>query len=282
MGTVQSQQSQSQIPHFYSIGSAATLAAAEDLDQYRTDCQESRANRIARDRTTYSYNRLQGDQETDLLDQLNLFRNRLPDALQPIQAVVVPLMPSADAGMPHTRPPNVIAYPLTGGGLSFETFSHELWLLHQRRWYKDWVQFFEKEWRFKPFHRQGQRGGPFHRQGQRGGPFEGDLPSQFEAVLRINPDTMTDPLWIWNDTWVPMCVFLNPVTPELSQTDVWFYNVRSKTYVQDCPPAMADFFSKNSRLPKTAFEHPCELAAYGLTDDSLQSVAMDRARTRWV
>jgi len=263
MGTVQSQQSQqSQIPHFYSIGSAATLAAAEDLDHYRTDCQESRANRIARDRTTYSYNRLQGDQETDLLDQLNLFRNRLPDALQPIQAVVVPLMPSADAGMPHTRPPNVVAYPLTGGGLSFETFSHELWHLHQRRWYKDWVQFFEKEWRFRVF--------------------EGDLPSQFEAVLRINPDTMTDPLWIWNDTWVPMCVFLNPVTPELSQTDVWFYNVRSKTYVQELPPAMAEFFSKTRRLPKTAFEHPCELAAYGLTDDSLQSIGMDRARTRWL
>jgi len=259
----QQQQQQPQQPSsfsFYSIGSAASLAAAEDLDHYRADCYSSRANRIARDRTTYSFNRLPN--ESEFLEIIHDFRNRLPDALQPIQAVVVPLMPTADAGMPHTRPPTIIAYPLTGAGLSFETFSHELWHLHQRRWYKDWVQFFEKEWGFKPF--------------------DGDLPSQFEYVLRINPDTRTDPLWIWNNTWVPMCVFLNPVTPELSQTDVWFYNVRTKTYVQDVPPAMAEFFSKNSRLPKTAFEHPCELAAYGLTDDSLQSVAMERARKRWV
>ena len=257
------QQSQQQQPFsFYSIGTAATLAAAEDLDHYRTDCQESRSNRIARDRTTYAYNRMGAQEEGRFLAMIHDFRNRLPDALQPIQAVVVPLRPSADAGMPHTRPPHIIAYPLTGGGLSFETFSHELWHIHQRKWYKDWVQFFEKEWRFRVF--------------------EGDLPSQFEFVLRINPDTMTDPLWVWNDTWVPMCVFLNPVTPELSQTDVWFYNVRSKTYVQDIPPAMAEFFSNNSRLPKTAFEHPCELAAYGLTDASLQSVAIKKARTRWV
>ena len=270
MGSQQSQQSQQSQPQqqpqqsfsFYSIGTAATLAAAEDLDHYRADCQESRSNRIARDRTTYSYNRMGDQEEGRFLAMIHDFRNRLPDALQPIQAVVVPLMPSADAGMPHTRPHHIIAYPLTGGGLSFETFSHELWHIHQRKWYKDWVQFFEKEWRFRVF--------------------EGDLPSQFEFVLRINPDTMTDPLWVWNDTWVPMCVFLNPVTPELSQTDVWFYNVRSKTYVQDIPPAMAEFFSKHSRLPKTAFEHPCELAAYGLTDASLQSEAIKKARTRWV
>ena len=259
----QQQQQQQPLPlSFYSIGSAATLAAAEDLDHYRTDCQASRSNRIARDRTTYAYNRMGDQEEATLLSTIHAFRNRLPDALQPIQAILVPLMPTADAGMPHTRPRNVIAYPLTGAGLSFETFSHELWHLHQRRWYKDWVQFFETSWGFRVF--------------------EGDIPAQFEYVLRINPDTMTDPLWVWNGTWVPICVFLNPVSPELSQTDVWFYNVRTKTHVQDIPPAMAEFFSNNSRLPKTAFEHPCELAAYGLTDDSIQSGAMERARSRWV
>ena len=257
MGSQQSYQVRGTTP-FYSIGSSTELAAAEAIDHYRTDCQESRTNRIARDRTTYAVNRL--PDEATFLEMIHDFRNRLPDALQPIQAVIVPLMPSADAGMPHTRPPNLIAYPLTGAGLSFETFSHELWHIHQRMRYKEWVEFFERGWGFKPF--------------------EGDVPSQMDYVLRINPDTMTDPLWIWNDTWVPMCVFLNPVTPELSQTDVWFYNVRSKAHSQQIPSAMAEFFSK--WLPKTAFEHPCELAAYGLTDASIQSVAMVRARERWV
>ena len=95
----------------------------------------------------------------------------------------------------------------------------------------------------------------------------------------MNPDTRTDPLWIWHDTWVPLCVFLNPVSPEVGQAAVWFYNAKTRTHIQHIPPSMAAFFSG---LPPMAYEHPCELAAYGLTDDSLTSVAMTRARARWL
>ena len=244
MGQEQSQQEQQDSVFFYTVASGKdgkdVLEEAESKDHSRQLCSRSVTNAYSRRSDTYQSNSMSEDQEDSLLVLLEFYRPRLPYRLKDIQATIVPLMPSADGGMPHTRPDDVICVPLSSHPISLETFTHELWHLHQRAFYSEWLRFFEEHWHFKRY--------------------TGDIPTNLQSALRINPDTMKDPLWIWQDKWVPLCVFLNPVSPSLGATAVWFYNTKTGIHHQQRPPEMAAFFSK--QLPSVAYEHPCELAAY--------------------
>lgn len=237
-------------PYFYPVltGYKATLALqqAELGDGYEALCKRNLSNRQARFSSNYMAN--SSDEASIQRNQalLNTYRAHLPPPLAALKAQVVLLMPSADGGMPHTRPDHLICVPDRPAFLPFETFCHELWHIHQRAHYGQWKTFFEKAWSFQIY--------------------KGAIPSSLQGVLRINPDTMADPLWIWKDTWIPLCVFLNPVSPRLDQTAVWFYNVRTQRHIQTPPPDMAAFFGTD--VPAVAYEHPCELAAYLATSTS--------------
>lgn len=221
---------------------AAALHSAEQQDGYRTDCTQDRANGISREAMNYSANRLSLAEADVLTERIQSFT--IPPPLQTLHPTIVALMPSADGGMPHTRPPNIICLPQSAAALTNATFVHELWHLHQRAHPGQWMRFFRDAWHWKPF--------------------ELELPPQLEEVRRYNPDTMENPLWIWNEEWVPVCVFLNPVTPSLKYTNVWFYNVKSRIHWRQVPKEMATFFS--SSLNISAYEHPNEVSAYMLAD----------------
>jgi hypothetical protein len=226
------------------IGSegAAALTSAEQQDGYQLACRQDRANVRSRETMNYSANRLSLSDADILRERIQSFT--IPAALHQLRPTIVALMPSSDGGMPHTRPPNIVCLPQAAASLTNETFVHELWHLHQRAHYRKWTQFFKEKWNFVPF--------------------EDELPNHLCDVRRFNPDTMQDPLWIWNNEWVPVCVFLNPVTPSLQYTAVWFYNVRSRIHWRQPPRELAAFFS--SSLNPHAYEHPCEIAAYMLAD----------------
>jgi hypothetical protein len=220
---------------------AAALVSAEQEDGYLESIQLDRANRISRQSMTYAANRITSAQADVLAERIASFT--IPKRLH-LKPTVIALMPSADGGMPHTRPSNTICLPQSASALTNATFVHELWHLHQRAHYETWKRFFADQWQWRVY--------------------EGDLPPHLEEVRRINPDTMKDPLWIWKNEWVPVCVFLNPVTPELKYTSVWFYNARSRIHYRQPPRDMATFFS--STLTASAYEHPCETSAYMLAD----------------
>jgi hypothetical protein len=221
---------------------AAALVSADQQDNYRTACTQDRANILSRETMNYSANRLSLAEADVLTERIQTFT--IPEPLHTLNPTVVALMPSADGGMPHTRAPNIICLPQSAAALTNETFVHELWHLHQRSHYSTWTRFFREKWNFVPF--------------------EGKLPPHLKGVVRFNPDTMQDPLWIWNQEWVPICVFLNPVTPSLKYTSIWFYNVKSRIHWRQPPRELAAFFS--SSLTPSAYEHPCETAAYMLAD----------------
>ena len=221
---------------------ADALVSAEQQDGYQTACTRDRANSISRSRMSYSANRLSLADADVLTERIQGFT--IPPPLMHLNPTVVALMPSADGGMPHTRPPNLICLPQSAAALTNATFVHELWHLHQRAHYQKWLEFFRDKWNYTLF--------------------DGSLPPHLKDVLRFNPDTRQDPLWIWNNEWVPICVFLNPVTPSFQYTSVWFYNVRSRIHWRQPPRELAAFFS--STLNPNAYEHPCETAAYMLAD----------------
>jgi len=239
-------QSQEEAPFFKMATpkeASAYLYVAENQDHYIDEVEQSRTNAFARQEMTYVPNKLSARDAEALEERINSFFPMIPPKLKDdgIRPVVISLMPSADGGMPHTRSPNLICLPFSAHSLTVETFVHEMWHIHQRRYWSMWTRFYEEAWFFKPFDIT-------------------DLPERLQEVLRINPDTIYQPLFVWKGEWVPMCVFLNPMSPSFKETAVWFYNVRTRIHYKNIPSPLASFFSGD--LPLTAYEHPNEIAAY--------------------
>jgi hypothetical protein len=126
---------------------------------------------------------------------------------------------------------------------SLSTIIHELWHVHQRKYKDTWVKVFEqlgwKEW-------------------------SGRLPELLEKYRRINPDTIDSPLWVYQDTWVPVPIFRDITLPSMSDVDIWFYHTKDGRHVKQIPSEM-----EISGLPKSAYEHPREMTAYVLADHNM-------------
>ena len=257
----QQQQQQQQLAFHITSGAegAAALAAAERQDNYIQQVSTNRTNRIARQSMNYAANRLTMSQQEILATQIESCLPSVPYILRSLQVTIVPLMPSADGGMPHTRPADLVCLPQSGGAISTTTFVHELWHLHQRAHYAEWTTFFERGWKWQPW--------------------SGQLPSELEAQRRLNPDTLRDPLWLWDSTWVPVCLFLNPSSPSFEETATWFYNVNTRHHYRTLPETMAAFFS--SSLSPSAYEHPCETSAYMITGPVLDCPAYRVLLKQW-
>jgi hypothetical protein len=151
-------------------------------------------------------------------------------------------MPSADGGMPHTRPDHIICYPDITSTFSVHTLIHELWHVHQRLYPTEWGTIFSKMgWE----------------------PWNQPLPSQLDAARRLNPDTIDSPLWCYQKTWIPVPIFRDITQPKMTEVDIWFYHVSLKYHVKSVPKEMQKVYGD---LPWSAYEHPRELAAYLLSD----------------
>jgi hypothetical protein len=217
------------------------LLDAELKDHYREACYADKLNNIARTGHSYVAAKQSDADRAHLQQHITGLIAHLPTQLKTLGSVeIVTLLPSADGGLPHTRPTRVICLPMSPSPVSLETLTHELWHIHQRVHTGRWAHFLREAWGFEPY--------------------TGSLPDKFTGMARYNPDTLAHPLWIWNRTWVPVCLFTNPTTPTLKDTAVWFYNAQKGLYVTQPPTEMGAFFG--TTLPAVAYEHPYELAAY--------------------
>lgn len=218
------------------------LHYAEGTDSYLEKCYASKLNAIARRKCEYTPNTVtvhEQNQINNFLKDINRWRIplRLRGDLKHINIVI--LMPSADGGMPHTRPGNVICLPQLSLIENTTTLIHELWHIHQRTYKDMWNSVFsELGWRI----------------------YRGKIPELNEHHRRYNPDTIDEPLWCYNNTWVPVPTFLNSTKPSLTDADVWFYNIENETFQKEIPPELAIEYPVN--LPKIAYEHPREITAY--------------------
>jgi hypothetical protein len=158
------------------------------------------------------------------------------------EVAIIPLMPSADGGMPHTRPSSIICFPNPKQMLSTSTLIHELWHIHQRLYKEKWVQTFESmgwsQW-------------------------DGTLPRALDDHRRFNPDTIDCPLWIFRNRWVPVPVFKDVMRPEIGDIFMWFYDTKNTTRVTSIP---LELETEYPGMPASAYEHPREIAAYLLAD----------------
>jgi hypothetical protein len=93
--------------------------------------------------------------------------------------------------------------------------------------------------------------------------WSGRLPTLLEKARRYNPDTVDTPLWVFQDTWVPVPMFDHVTQPRIKDTTVWFYNVKDGYHIKHVP---GELHHLAPDLPAAAWEHPREMAAYLLAD----------------
>ena len=220
------------------------LDEAEQADFYIEECRDDRVNSLARKNLTYYANSMSiGEHKyaTSYLEQSKaLVPLRLLNDLKEVK--IIQLMPSADGGMPHTRPGAIICYPDFRQLISGTTLIHELWHVHQR--------IFKDLW-FKTFNKMGWD------------EWKGDLPEQLDKARRYNPDTIDCPFWIFADEWIPLPIFKDISKPNVAEVEIWFYNPKLQYHIKRVPDVLLSYFPD---LPAAAYEHPRELTAYMLSE----------------
>jgi hypothetical protein len=230
------------------------LYYAESKDRYNRLCNESSSNSEARHGMNYTAASLS---ETDIQVLNNLFKNYVPFVpprlLHDIDYIsIATLMPSADGGFPHTRPERLICFPQSASLPSLQTFIHELWHIHQRKYPDLWKRLYLNIWGFKEWRDEG----------------DAKLPEELRKQIRINPDTLgingDRGLYCWKNEWVPLPIFLSPSRPKMNDCAIWFWNIRTMKWRQSPPEAWTAFFS-SPLVPSSANEHPNELSAYMLS-----------------
>lgn len=223
----------------------ALLDSAEGTDHYREDCGLNSTNAKARLDQGYYANRMSYRElkmfELIIENSTPLVPRRLKEDLREVR--LIQLMPTADGGMPHTRPGNIICYPDLSRFLTISTLIHELWHIHQRIYEEEWNRIFEgigwTIWK------------------------DGELPTPLENHRRYNPDTLRAPLYMYDQTWVPVPIFKDISKPILTETVVWFYNIHTKRHSTSVPEELLQAFPS---VPPSAYEHPRELTAYVLSE----------------
>lgn len=220
------------------------LNQSEQEDRYLEECFDSPTNAKARQSLTYQPNTMSIYDYQTAVNYLESAKEHLPKRLRSdLQTVsIVQLMPSADDGMPHTRPGDVICFPDLSQLYSLTTLKHELWHIHQRRYQALWLDVFQAiGWK----------------------PWKGTLPQRLEENRRLNPDTIDHPLWVFHDTWIPFPVFRDIRRPKVSEVDIWFYHAFERYHVKTVPTELSFYFPG---LPSIAYEHPREITAYMLAE----------------
>jgi hypothetical protein len=224
------------------------LHYAESKDKYNRLCRDSPANAEARNRMNYTAASLNNVDINVLNNLFNQYTNFVPPRLlHELDYVSIGmLMPSADKGFPHTRPDRLICFPQSAALPSLETFIHELWHIHQRKYPELWHKLYTKVWGFKEW-----RG-------------EMELPEDLLRQIRINPDTLLYGLYCWRDEWVPLPIFTSPTQPRMDECSIWFWNTKTRRWRQTPPETWTAYFSSHI-IPDSANEHPNELSAYMLS-----------------
>lgn len=200
------------------------LAAAENRDYFRKTVFLDEVNAKARNGLDYSP--MDGP---DILTEI-------PGLKQTVY--VCWMSPSAEAGMPHTREPNIICMPLYWKqGSIVETLKHELIHIDQRNRPEAWVKWAVGEgWTRME---------------------EAKIPERWLRQCRLNPDTMAYRFWAYRGRWVPLPLYERADRPALREVRVRWWDTKTGELLHE-PPAEVRELVDGIINP----EHPFEIAAY--------------------
>ena len=209
-------------------GSTSTLSRSESIDSYQAKCAACDLNARARARCTY----------------LPWNEDHFSSYALPGETIVT-MNPSADGGMPHTRPPSTICLPAHFPKSMLEsTLKHERIHLDQRKRYSAWVAALAQEG-WAPV-------------------TEEEIPQEYRRRCRLNPDTCWSPFWSWKGRYVPLPFYVREDKPELRDISVRWYDLEEGIIGSVVP---ASLVKRYGTLQSHSLEHPFELMAYGMEKD---------------
>jgi len=213
------------------------LHTAEGLDNYQNLCKRDIVNGKARSACSY----------TAWHDQTAATATATATASKDVQIVI--MNPSAEGGMPHTRPPNIICIPAYfPESMMAETMKHELIHLSQRNQPAEWEKYGLSEGWMKMTNLEH----PEHQE-------HPDIPSEWLRRCRLNPDTIHSRFWAWEGRYIPLPLFVREDKPDLKDIVVRWYDLQTEV-VSSSPPK--SFIKKYGNVPANSQEHPFELWAY--------------------
>ena len=198
------------------------LADAEAIDQFFTTVSSDAVNQRARAPLSYV---------------------AMSNTTQPwhLGTEIVTMHPTAEAGMPHTRPPNLICIPLYYPEEALpQTLAHELIHIDQRRRLYKWNAFFEREG-WTPVDAS-------------------EIPSRWVSRCRLNPDTIDSRFWAYKGRHIPLPLYEREDTPDLRNVVIHWWDKETGIKQTEAPRL---FQERYGRMPSQP-EHPRELAAVEL------------------
>ena len=199
------------------------LRIAETYDHYFQTISNSPINQKARE--SLFYGAMKEDTEPYLLN-----------------TEIVTMHPSAEAGLPHTRPPNIICMPIYYPEEQMKTtLPHELIHIDQRRRKYKWDAYFEYEgWTLLN---------------------ESEIPLRWLQRCRMNPDTIDERFWAWKGRYVPLPLFEREDKPDLRQVLIHWWDKETGIKTNQPPRLFQERYGSMPSQP----EHPRELAAVELS-----------------
>jgi hypothetical protein len=207
-----------------------SLDKAEKADNFFRKVAASPANTLARQRCSYT---LWNDQS---------LAKKAAELLHPDDKAfvsVVILNPSAEGGMPHTRPGLICLPAYFPDSQLEETMRHEMIHISQKRQPSLWNTRAEMEgWKQVK---------------------DTDIPSEWLSRCRLNPDTASARFFAWQGRHVPLPLFIREDKPEIRDVQVRWYDM-AEGIVKSRPPT--SFTEIYGTLGSSSAEHPYELWAY--------------------
>ena len=199
------------------------LQEAERYDNYFTRIKADPLNREARQ---------------------SLFYAAVSETTKPylLNTEIITMHPTAEAGLPHTRPPNLICVPIYYPEERLkETLPHELVHIDQRRRKYKWNEYFEREG-WTPLQ-------------------ESDIPARWLQRCRMNPDTIDERFWAYKGRYVPLPLYERDDKPDLRQVVIQWWDKETGIRQTEAPRLFQERYGFMPSQP----EHPRELTAVELS-----------------
>jgi len=205
------------------------LRKAEVADGFFNLCKRSNVNTLARRMCSY----------TAWNDQS--LAQEAKEILHPEDrwVSIVILNPSAEGGMPHTRP-GVICLPAYYPESKMkETLRHEMVHISQKLQPTLWLTRLAMDG-WKPV-------------------AETAVPEIWRSRCRLNPDTASSRFFAWKGRYIPLPLYIREDKPDLREIQVRWYDITDEI-VRTSPPT--SFLATYGNLGQNSIEHPYELYAY--------------------
>jgi hypothetical protein len=217
------------------------LDQAELQDRYRQKCEENEYNALARRNQHYF--------SIDDMAVRTSIMFRAQDFEITQDANIVLLHPSADSGMPHTRPGNIICFSSeTDSNRITGTLLHEGMHLEQRKNPGLWKAYHIKQGWWPVSVAQ--------------------IPSRWVERCRINPDTLDTPFWAWQTNYVPLPLFSNEARPTLTDCSIRWFDLRNGVLLSSPPESFTKRYGSIEQP-----EHPNETSAIELSKEGYSTRA---------